>query len=65
MQLVQDESSNVRKTTNKEMLYFTTSFLLAKLNQASLFNLDANIEVKTELYETYKLLKKYDTSHSD
>ncbi|MEL0649229.1 DUF5677 domain-containing protein [Pseudoalteromonas agarivorans] len=65
MQLAQDESSNIRKTTNKEMLYFTTSFLLAKLNQASLFNLADNIEVKIKLYETYKLLNKHDINHSD
>lgn len=64
MQLAQDEDSNVGKTTSKEMLYFTTSFLLAKLNQASLFNLADNIEVKTELNETYKLINKYDTNYS-
>lgn len=64
MQLAQDEDSNVGKTTSKEMLYFTTSFLLAKLNQASLFNLVDNIEVKTELNETYKLINKYDTNYS-
>lgn len=65
MQLAEDEkSSSIKKKESRNMLYFLTSFLLAKLNQASLFNLADNIEVNTELNETYKLLNKYDTNYS-
>ncbi|MCF7502111.1 DUF5677 domain-containing protein [Pseudoalteromonas sp. L1] len=58
-QLAEDENG-IKKRVNTEMLYFLMSFLLAKLNQALLFNLNENVEVKTSLNETYRLLNKYD-----
>lgn len=65
MQLAIDESSELNKKTSKEIIYFLMSFLLGKLNQALVFNLSENLEIKTDLTETYKLLKRYYASHSD
>ncbi|MFU2510682.1 DUF5677 domain-containing protein [Pseudoalteromonas sp. ASV78] len=65
MQLAEDEVSDTSKKASKEMLYFLTSFLLAKLNQTLLFNLAEIVEVKTDVNETYKLLNKYDIHDSE